>query len=216
MPNLILIDGPPGSGKSSLATALAEALPTYKVCLEMDTAHPLHPMRVGPNGADFSELNTWDIRKLGDLMLAKWDSFLAQPGTYILESYPYQSHLRVLWQMDATEDLLHDWLSRLHSMLREHKPVLVMIGFRDFESEFHTVCERRGQEWTDYIMNFAQTTAYGRSRGMRRDSSMDFFRAYQLEVARWAESWPFKKLEIQAWTSSPPEQVEAILGLVSD
>jgi hypothetical protein len=167
----------------------------------MDADHPLHPVPVGTMGADFGEVRGMDPGELSNLLLRKWEFFLHdakqrnQPS--ILESYPYQSHLRVLWQMNAPEALLRDWLARLYPLLAEHRPLLVMLRFTGGEERARLVCERRGQEWTDFVIDFVCKTAIGEAKGLAGlTGALTFFEAYNEELVRWSADWRFQKVEL--------------------
>ena len=216
MTNLILIDGPAGSGKSTLATELAAALPDHVLLSEMAADHPLHPVQVGAIGADFTAVRDMDVATLGDLLLSKWTSFLesanSQGRGYVLESYPYQSHLRVMWQMNAGEAILSSWLSRLHEILEPHNPFLVMLRFSGGEERVRLVCERRGEQWTQYIVDFVANTAYGKARGLVGfEGALALFNAYITALDVWSETWPYRRLDFDAWDALPALQAEKIL-----
>ncbi len=215
---IIFIDGPPGSGKSSVASALDGALPSARLYLEMDPNHPLHPAKVGDVGADFSNLEFESIELLIESLLQKWETFLNGLGAFqdeivILESYPFQSHLRVLWQLGATKAELANFQSRLKATFGSVDSLLVFLEFDRYEDVLPGIFSSRGADWVTFIEGFFESAPVGaelKSRGCA--SASDYLQTYASELKGWYDAWELSKLTLTAWGRPTADQVARIIG----
>jgi len=207
---LILLDGPPGSGKTSLAEALVEAIPSSVLLLEMDPHHPLHPVPVGDIGADFSDLAIESLSDLANLLIKRWSDFLesATPDiTLILESYPFQSHCRVLWQFGATESEIQEFQRRVASLLASHESILVYLTFRQYAAVLPNIFEARGQEWVQFIQEFFEDAPVGQKLVAEgKATAGEMLLEYSKVLDAWFLDWPLTKIALEAWASKPVAQ----------
>lgn len=215
MTNLILIDGPPGVGKTTLGLALAKNLPSHRLLLEMDLQHPLHPVPVSDDFADFADAARMPLDELGGLLIEKWEAFHVELGAtgFILESYPYQSHLRVLWQMNAPDSYLSEWQDALFESIGPANPLLVTIDFTDDWNQLKQIYESRGPEWMGFLDQFVAETPKAKALGLSgRAGTMEFLKRYQGALKSWCANWPFSKIELEAWKLAPETQAAQILS----
>lgn len=151
-PELILIDGLPGSGKSTLAADLAvhygaEAL------YETSPDHPLHPIPTDEIGAAWPTIHEQvSASEFADLSLGRWQRFLEDRSTAaVVESFPFQSAIRVLFQIDAPAGQIEDYWRRWQDLVLPDQPKIVFLRTEDPSGLLNRVAEHRGPEWKNYI-----------------------------------------------------------------
>ena len=128
-PNIVFIDGLPGSGKSTAAEAVGGYLSNCRVFAETAPNHPLlvaAPDRMGAAFADIHEIHSAD--SFAAAALGRLQSFLESAGCdvlYVFESHPIQSTVRVLFQLDAPQTTILQFWSDLQDRLAFVQPRLI-------------------------------------------------------------------------------------------
>jgi energy-coupling factor transporter ATP-binding protein EcfA2 len=128
-PQVLFIDGLPGSGKSTAAKAVGGALPRSRVFAETDLNHPLLVAAPDQIGAAFAGIH--EVHSAGSFAAAaleRLESFLASAGNdvlYVFESHPIQSTVRVLFQLDAPQATILQFWSDLQDRLASVQPRLI-------------------------------------------------------------------------------------------
>jgi len=109
-PQILFIDGLPGSGKSTATEAVGGSVSNSRVFVETAPNHPLlvgAPDRMGAAFADIHKIHSAD--SFAAEALGRLESFLKNAGhdvLYVFESHPVQSTVRVFFQLDASETMI--------------------------------------------------------------------------------------------------------------
>src|SRR5215467_3355239 len=160
---LIFVDGLPGSGKSTITEHVAGELERRgipcRLLRERETDHPLnvggdlHPS-VSTTGARLFE--TYTVAAFVEESLARWNALVAQAmgsgQVTILDGYPFQNSVRVLWQMDADPVTLTAYESCVEEKTTGLGPLLIYLDPGDAERTFRQIADQRGPAWTDYAV----------------------------------------------------------------
>jgi hypothetical protein len=94
-PQILFIDGLPGSGKSTAAEAVGGSVPNSRVFVETAPNHPLlvgAPDRMGAAFADIHKIHSAD--SFAAAALGRLESFLMNAGhdvLHVFESHPYRA-----------------------------------------------------------------------------------------------------------------------------
>ncbi len=150
--DLILIDGLPGSGKSTLAADLA-AHYGAEVLYETSPNHPLHPIPTDEIGAAWPKIHEQvSASEFAEQSLARWQSFLEGRNTAsVVESFPFQSSIRVLFQIDASVGQIEEYWRRWQDLVLPAQPKIVFLRTEDPAGLMNRVAVLRGLEWRSYI-----------------------------------------------------------------
>ena len=164
-PRILFVDGFPGSGKSTAAGEIGRRCPDSRVFLEM---HPNHPLTVGvPPFGTIHQLHTAD--SFAASALQKFDAFLAKAGSdgsYVFESHPLQSTVRVLFQLDAPEPTVLKFWSDLQDLLAPVEPWLLYFRESAPSQAMEAIFRKRGLAWQSHVIEALSQSPWMKERGL--------------------------------------------------
>ena len=205
--HLIFIEGLPGSGKSVSAENLARGLTakghTVKMFNEMDPTNPLHTAAIDPQGAAFADAHLrFNIEGYSHQSLEKYRDLrfsLREGATTIFESFPMQSHVRVLMQMDAPLSFIEQFWRDIQEALRPLAPALLYFEETDPDSALRRILELRGEKWAEYIVGALSQSPYAVSRSLTGvEGVIQMMSDYNALTQRLFSSWDLDKKMLPA------------------
>jgi len=156
--DLILIEGLPGSGKSTMAEMLCKATQANGIVsswyLEESKDHPVHPV-------DFK----YDRHKKNypERCLNQWVKFISENNNYdhlfILEGSLFQSTVRLM-QEGNNEELIADYYGECQRILSSVQPKLIYLRPGNAETHIEWTMEHRGEEWTTKVAEYLEKTPF--------------------------------------------------------
>jgi hypothetical protein len=149
---LIIIDGMPGSGKTTTASSILKALTSQQIptrcILELEDQHPLLL-----HGMNF---NSFAIEEEADLFIqlltSRFSNFVQEQlknpdKVIIIESVLLQDAISVAHLMGMNEVKLLDLCSTLQTILEPLRPILIYYYQTNVEGQWRFICGVRGNEW---------------------------------------------------------------------
>lgn len=207
MNHLIFVDGLPGSGKSEssqkLAAALGDRGHKTKLFLETEPSNPLHVAALDPMGAAFADAHLkFNVENFAEQAIQRYKDLpfsLLPDTTTIFESFPIQSHVRVLLQMDAAPPLIEQFWSDVQSALQPLAPTLVYFEENDPAPALERILEHRGEKWAAYIIGALEDSPYAQNRGLiGRDGIIRMMADYNELSNKLVTVWSGDKLILPA------------------
>jgi hypothetical protein len=218
MPRLRIefIDGLPGSGKSTAAVAVGHRLPGSRVFLGSHVGHPLLVGVPDERGAAFADIHQiHSAETFAAAALEKLDGFLAsaESGTsYIFESHPIQSTVRVLLQLDAPEVTVLKFWSELQHRLGSTQPRLVYFQENDPQQAFIEIIRARGPAWELYVMDAFNRYPWMKARCLFGVGGiLEMIGQYSALSDRLVALWRFPVLRLAARPASYQERTDALI-----
>ena len=209
-PDILFIDGLPGSGKSTAAEAVGRCVSNSRVFAESAANHPLlvgTPDRMGAAFANIQEMHSAD--SFAAAALERLESFLETAGgdvLYVFESHPIQSTARVLFQLDAPETTIWQFWSDLQDRFAFVQPRLIYFQESDPLQAFKQIVRMRGPTWASYVIEAFNQSPWMQARGLSGVEGADqMVGAYADLIDRLADLWRFPRLKL----SARPESYEA-------
>jgi len=209
-PQILFIDGLPGSGKSMAAKAVGGSVSDSRVFVESAPNHPLlvgTPDRMGAAFADIHEIHSAD--SFAAAALGRLESFLEGAGhdvLYVFESHPIQSTVRVLFQLDAPQTKISQFWSNLQDRLAMAQPRLIYFHERNPLQALKEINRKRGPTWESYLVEALEQSPWMRARALSGVEGADqMLVAYADLIDQLAELWRFPILKLPA----RPENYEA-------
>jgi hypothetical protein len=214
-PNILFIDGLPGSGKSTAAKAVGDFLSNSRVFAETAQDHPLlvgAPDRMGAAFADIHEIHSTD--SFAAAALGRLESFLESAGCdvlYVFESHPIQSTVRVLFQLDAPQATILQFWSDLQDRLALVQPRLVYFQESNPLQAIREINRLRGPAWESYLIESFKHTPWMQARALSGVEGADrMIVAYAELVDQLAGLWRFPMLKLPARPESYRARTDAL------
>ncbi len=194
--NLIIVEGLPGSGKSTTAAMIADELRKKGkkvVCLDEGASE--HPADYGVY--DFPDFETERAR-----ILDKWRSFVenADKNTiYVFNCLFLQNPMsETMMRFGLEEEISQTYIAEIASVIRSLNPVIVYIDQPDVRGSVDRVLEERGSDWLNAVVDYHTEQGYG------KENNLAGYDGYIkcLEERKARELWILQALDVDYYTIS--------------
>ena len=214
-PQILFIDGLPGSGKSTAAEAIGTSVSDSRVFAETAANHPLLVGTLDPNGAAFADIHQrYSADSFASAALGRLEAFLKgaeHTVLYVFESHPIQSTVRVLFQLNTPPTRILQFWSDLQDRLAAVQPRLIYFQERSPLQAFKEINRKRGPAWESYLIAAFEQSPWMRARALSGIEGADrMFVAYADLIDRLADLWRFPILKLPARPESYDTRTDAL------
>ncbi len=205
---LILIEGLPGSGKSSLSEWLCEHLNrqgmTSTWIPELERDHPV---------IDRPTMRTASAPGYVDRCIARWQAFsnrvqrLDPPSSLILDACLFQSSVRFLVEYERGAEEIDRYLPAVEDCLTPLDPHVIYLTQSDAADYLETeLVRRKGFETVSRIASYSEGTPYSVARGLQGFAALKaLYTAYRRVCDAMIRSSRLPVLELDATRQSESE-----------
>lgn len=158
--NLIIVEGLPGSGKSTMAAMIADELSKKgKKVVCVDEGVKEHP-------ADYADYDFPDFETERRKILEKWRSFTekADRGTiYVFNCIFLQNPMcETMMRFGMEESASLTYISEIAKIIKPLSPVIFYIDQPDVKKSVDSVLDERGDDWLNAVIDYHTSQGYGK------------------------------------------------------
>lgn len=211
--NLIIVEGLPGSGKSTTAALIADALQKKGrkvICVDEGAAD--HP-------ADFADYDFPDFETERQHILEKWRSFAehAQKDTiYVFNCVFLQNPMcETMMRFGMDETASRRYISEIAGIIKPLQPVILYIDLPDVKAASDRVLKERGNGWLKAVVDYHTLQGYGKEHHLsgcagyiqcleeRKDRERRIMQT--LDIKYFTIQWKMNGTELAEWFDSAGE-----------
>lgn len=158
--NLIIVEGLPGSGKSTTAAIIADELVKKgKKVLCVDEGVRDHP-------ADYADYDFPDFETERIKILEKWRSFVEtadRDTVYVFNCVFLQNPMcETMMRFGMENAASQRYISEIAEIIRPLHPYIVYIDRPDVKGALDRVLEARGRDWLEAVISYHTSQGYGK------------------------------------------------------
>lgn len=157
--NLIIVEGLPGSGKSTTAAMIADELNQRGkkvVCVDEGQEHP----------ADYADYDFPDFETERKQILEKWRSFVAgsdKDTVYVfncifLQNPMCETMMRFGMEVEASQR----YISEIAEIIKPLNPIIIYIDRLNVKETIDRVLDERGAGWLNAVIDYHVSQGYGK------------------------------------------------------
>ena len=207
--NLIIVEGIPGSGKSTTAAMIAEELQKNgKKVICVDEGAQEHP-------ADYANYDFPDFRTERKAILDKWRSFVEKADKdiiYVFNCVYLQNPMcetMMRFGMDEKESKVY--IQEITEVIKPLNPIIIYIDEPDVKSAIDSVLDERGTDWLNAVIDYHVSQGYGKQNNLLGYDG--YIKC--LEERRIRELRILQELNIDYYTIGKDMCVEEFAALIS-
>jgi len=224
---LILVEGLPGSGKSTTAHALTRQLTRLGVPVrwwyEEEISHPVYVFRdLDSLGQVVEDMNAGRYRAVAVAALDQWRRFagmLADSGKVgLIDSCLFGYLTWTLFPHDVPETEIVEYVTEVERIVAPLDPCLIYFRQEDVGLSLRRLVDRRGGSTEERFVQKVEHSAYGRRhqlagfegmvaywRAYRQVTDMAFARSAlpKVEIDTTLGDWPTYQAQVQAFLDLP-------------
>lgn len=162
--NLIIVEGLPGSGKSTTAATIAEELRKKGkrvVCVDEGAAE--HP-------ADYADYDFPDFETERARILEKWCEFVKtadRDTVYVFNCIFLQNPMcETMMRFGMEEVQSRDYIAEIAEIIKPLSPVVVYIDLPNVKAAVDAVLDERGNDWLNAVVDYHVAQGYGKQNGL--------------------------------------------------
>jgi hypothetical protein len=219
-PQIVLLEGLPGSGKSTTAHLLARHLARHgraaRWFYEHETPHPIFERSDIDLGIDEGRVPD----DFCERAIAGWRTLAASAAagdqSLILESALFQLPMHPMLLMNWPEERIAAYARDVEAALAPARPVPIILRHDDVERAVRDAMTWRGEWFADYLNQRISRSAYGQAHGLSGpDGVVRYFTGYRDLIDRLLTrlSMPAVILDAAAPKHTLPDRVMDALGL---
>ncbi len=202
--NLIIVEGLPGSGKSTTAAMIAEELKkngNRVFCFDEGEEHP----------ADYKDYDFPDFETEREKMLEKWREFVCgcdRNAVYVFNCVFLQNPMcETMMRFDMGYEQSRAYIAEIAEIIRPLNPVIVYIDRPDIRADIDRVLDERGDDWLNAVIGYHVDQGYGKKNGLsgydgyieclaeRKRRELDILRSLDIRYCTISEDLTAAKLE---------------------
>ncbi len=162
---LIIVEGLPGTGKSTTASKIAEELKHQgKKVVCVDEGVPNHP-------ADYADYDFPDFDTERRLILEKWQEFVSQADEdtiYVFNCIFLQNPMcETMMRFDLPPEASGAYISEIAQIIRPMKPVILYLSQPDVKATVDRVLDERGEGWLNAVIGYHTEQGYGKRNNLK-------------------------------------------------